>query len=113
MAECMPICAAVRGLIQDVKYGIRLMAKSPWFTAAAVLTLALGIGVNSAGFSIANGFWWKRLPFENPKEVVTLAMSDGTSQPNEARMNYPEYVDIRSRVKSLKAMAAVQQTAVV
>jgi putative ABC transport system permease protein len=113
MAERMPICAAVRGLIQDVKYGIRLMAKSPWFTAAAVLTLALGIGVNSAGFSIANGFWWKRLPFENPKEVVTLAMSDGTGQPNEARMNYPEFVDIRARVKSLKAITAVQQTAVV
>jgi putative ABC transport system permease protein len=113
MAERMPICAAVRGLIQDVKYGIRLMAKSPWFTAAAVLTLGLGIGVNSAGFSIANGFWWKRLPFENPKEVVTLAMSDGTGQANEARINYPDFVDIRSRVKSLKAMAAVQQTPVV
>jgi putative ABC transport system permease protein len=100
----------LRGLLQDIKYGVRMMAKSPWFTAAAVLTLGLGIGVNSAGFSIANGFWWKRLPFENPKEVVTLGMSDGSGPANSAVMNYPEFVDIRSRQKALKAITAVQQT---
>jgi putative ABC transport system permease protein len=100
-------------LLQDVKYGLRMTAKTPWFTLVVVLTLALGVGVNSAGFSIANGVWWKKLPFENPKEVVTFGVSDGSGPPSEALLAYPEFVDIRSRVKSLKAVAAVEQRAIV
>lgn len=101
------------GLIQDVKYGLGQMAKNPWFTLVAVLTLGLGIGVNSAGFSLANTAWWQKLPFPNPKEIVVAAISDGSTAPSYARMSYPEFADVRSRAKSFKAIAAFGPQAMV
>ena len=82
------------GLFQDVKFGFRMMANHPCFTCVAALTLALGIGVNSAGFSIANGTWWKKLPFKNPKEVVSLGISNGQGAENSALMSYPEFAEV-------------------
>ena len=101
------------GLFQDVKFGLRMMARNPWFTFVAALTLAMGIGVNSAGFSIANGAWWKRMPFENPKEIVALVMSDGSIEPAQSNISYAEFVDIQSRARSFKELAAFEQDAIV
>src|SRR5215471_6235697 len=101
------------GLLQDVKFGFRMIAHNPWFTFVAALTVALGIGVNTVGFSIANGVWWKRLPFQNPQEVVTLGMSDGSIDPDLAHMSYPEFDEIRSRARSLKSLAAMQREPIV
>src|SRR5215469_8090557 len=101
------------GLLQDVRYGFRMIARNPWFAFVAALTLALGIGVNTAGFSIANGVWWKKLPFQNPKEVVTLGMSDGSIDPDLARMSYPEFDEMRSRAHSFKALAAIERQPIV
>jgi len=101
------------GLFQDVKFALRMMAKNPWFTLIAVLTLALGIGVNSAGFSLANAAWWQQVPFPNPKEIVVAAISDGSTAPSYARMAYSEFYDVRSRAKSFKAIAAFGEQAMV
>jgi putative ABC transport system permease protein len=59
-------------LLQDVRYGVRLLLKKPVFTAVAVLTLALGIGVNTALFSVINGVLIRPLPFREPERVMTL-----------------------------------------
>ena len=59
-------------LIQDLRYGLRTLARSPWFTAAAVLSLALGIGANTAIFSVVNGVLLYSLPYQNEDEVVML-----------------------------------------
>lgn len=96
----------MKGLFQDIKFALRMMAKNPWFTLIAVLTLALGIGVNSAGFSLANAAWWQKIPFPNPKELVVAAITDGSTPPSYARMSSPELADVRSRAKSFKAIAA-------
>jgi putative ABC transport system permease protein len=97
------------GLFQDVKFGLRMMARNPWFTFVAALTLALGIGVNGVGFSIANGIWWKRLPFRNPQEIVNLVMTDGTSSADMAGLSFPELNDFRVRARSFKNLAAIEQ----
>jgi len=63
---------AVDALVQDVRFALRLLARQPAFTAAAVLTLALGIGANTAIFSVVNGVLLEPLPFDGAERIVTV-----------------------------------------
>jgi putative ABC transport system permease protein len=84
-------------LFQDVRYGLRMLAKSPGFTAVAVLTLALGIGANTAVFSVVNTVLLKPLPYAQPDRLVAVESmwTRGTPVPN--LLSYPDFFDFRAQ----------------
>jgi macrolide transport system ATP-binding/permease protein len=92
-------------LLQDLRFGLRMLMKKPSFTFVAVLTLGLGIGANTAVFSLVNTILLRPLPIAHPEQVVTL----NNGLPGQASfplMGYVEYKDYRDRNQSLAGLAA-------
>src|SRR2546423_9774930 len=89
---------------QDVRYGLRVLAKNPGFTAIAVLTLALGIGANTALFSVVNGVLLNPLPFPSPDELVAVYTKSPTFQ--ESSVSYPNFLDWQKDSHSFASLCA-------
>ena len=92
---------------QDLKFGLRMLARNPGFTAVALLTLALGIGANTAIFSVVNAVLLKRLPYPDPARLVTVL----ETQENEGAMglSWPNFVDWRNQIQAFETVAATRQ----
>jgi putative ABC transport system permease protein len=92
------------GLVQDIRFAVRLLAKERWFTLAAVVALALGIGVNSMMMTILNGYYLRGLPVDEPDRV--LALGTRAADGRERGVSYPDYDDWRRASRSFDAMGA-------
>jgi len=93
---------------RDVKYAIRRLLHNPGFSLIVVLTLALGIGANTAIFSIVNGVLLRPLPYDQPDRLVALNHYYGNLDGLEAGFAVPTYRDIRERMKIFDAFAVGQ-----
>src|SRR5688572_32834342 len=91
-------------LLQDVRYALRLMWKSPGFTAVAVITLALGIGANTAIFTVLDAALTRSLPFAEPNRLMTIPMTKG-GEFNQMEASYPNYLDWVERQGSFASIA--------
>ncbi len=100
--------AMMERIWQDCRYAIRALRKTPGFTAAALLVLALGIGANSAVFSLINALLLKPLAVTNPERLTGLYSRD-TKHPDSYRaFSYPNYVDIRDNNPAFSSLMAHQ-----
>jgi macrolide transport system ATP-binding/permease protein len=84
-------------LMQDLQYGARLLAKRPGLSTIAIVTLALGIGANTAIFSLVNTALLRPLPIEKPDRLVSLNSVSTTGKDNYPTFSYPNYRDLRDR----------------
>ena len=94
----------MRTIWQDVKYGARALGKSPAFTAVAVLAVALGVGANTAIFSVVNTVLLRALPYENSERLVALYTGRGPNEPG-GPLSYPDLLDYRAQAQSLEYVA--------
>ncbi|HZB45214.1 MAG TPA: ABC transporter permease, partial [Pyrinomonadaceae bacterium] len=92
-------------LWNDVRYGLRTLAKHPGFTSVAVLTLALGIGANTAIFSVINGVLLRPLPYAEPERLVSVWFT-GTDERVESFASFPDLADWRAQTNSFEELAA-------
>jgi len=92
----------MRTFLQDLRYGARMLMKQPGFTLIAILTLALGIGTNTAIFSVVDALLLRPLPYADAERLVLLSE---TSAGQRDSASYPNYADWRARAQSFEGMA--------
>jgi putative ABC transport system permease protein len=95
-------------MLQDIQYGLRQLVKNPGFTLVAALTLALGIGANTAIFSVVNAVLLKPLPFPAPHQLLAAGMvnsRNGTSPDQLGSLSYPDFFDFREQNRTLAGIA--------
>ncbi len=96
-------------LWQDVRYGIRMLAKRPGFTIIAVLALALGIGANMAIFSVVNAVILRPLPYKDPEQIVTILGTAPKLDINVFPVSGPDFVDWRNQNHVFEQLAAMEE----
>jgi len=97
-------------LFQDVRYGMRMLTKNPGFTLAAAITLALGIGANTAIFSIVNAAILRPLPYKDSSRIVSISVHTAMFPTFSLGASWPDFQQIRSQAASVEQTAAYSNT---
>ena len=95
-------------LWQDVRYALRMLGKSPMLTVIVILTLALGIGANTAIFGLVNGILFRPLPVKSPEQIVVLAGQAQGDALGIFTLSYPQLVDLRKQADAFSDVFASQ-----
>ncbi|HEU4432160.1 MAG TPA: ABC transporter permease, partial [Pyrinomonadaceae bacterium] len=96
----------MQNLIQDIRFGLRMLAKSPSISIVATIALALGIGANTAIFSVVNAVLLRPLPFPNPDSLVSLFETDQQRGYKTGSHSYPNFFDLRAQNTSFERVAS-------
>src|SRR5205085_7421259 len=100
-------------MIADFRFALRTLAKTPGFALIAVLTLALGIGANSAIFSVINAVLLHPLPFPKPNQLVAVWSKVANDNLEKQTESVPDYIDLRDQSQTLAALAAFTRSGAV
>lgn len=92
------------GILQDLRYGLRMLRNNPGFTAAAIITLTLAIGANTALFSVVNAVLFRPLPVAAPHKLVNVYNSSPREMFDHLPLAYPDYADLRDSTKTLSGL---------
>src|SRR5690348_12264977 len=84
-------------LLQDIRYALRTLRKTPALTVVVALTIAIGVGVNTATFSLVNGFLIRPMPVPQPQQIVALPIEEANSPLGALGFSYPEFADFRQQ----------------
>src|ERR1043165_9845571 len=95
-------------IIKDIRFGLRGLVKRPGFTAIAVITLALGIGANTAIFSVVNAVLLRPLPFKDPDRLMVVWERRASSGSANLPLSGHEYAAFKDRSKSFEAITLIQ-----
>src|SRR2546421_277019 len=96
----------MENLWQDLRYGIRMLLKAPSFSIIATIALALGIGANTAIFSVVNAVLLRPLPFPNSEQLMTIWETDYSRGQVRSSASYPDFVDWRDQNHVFERMAS-------
>ena len=97
-------------LIQDIRYGIRVLKKNPGFTVVAILTLALGIGANTAIFSIVDAVLVRPLPYPDPQRMFMVCQTRPELGATKNGVSFPNYIDWTRATTSFESLTAIRGT---
>src|SRR5262249_2834400 len=92
--------------VQDFRFALRMIRKRPWFSAAIVGTLALGMGVNTAVFSLGNAVLYKPLPFAGGERLVMASAANRAAGRDTVSVSYADYRSFRDSATSFERLEA-------
>ena len=96
-------------MFQDLRYGVRMLVKHPGFTLVAVLTLALGIGINAAVFSVVDGVLLRPLPYRDADQLVRIWSANQETGQRFLETSYQDFQQIKEQARSFASMAAFSE----
>src|SRR5262245_65412161 len=95
----------IEDVLKDCRYGLRLLVKERWYSVVAIVTLALGIGVNSVGFTIVNAAFLRGPAFKDAHQLFMLSWQRGSAA-QRVNISYPELQDWRSQSRAFSGIGA-------
>jgi putative ABC transport system permease protein len=98
----------MESLVRDVRLAVRMLARSPGFTAVVLLTLAVGVGANTAIFSVVNAVLLRPLPYAQPERLVAVYQTRLSQSISRTGVSYPNYADLAGQSQSFERLAAIR-----
>ena len=96
-------------MFQDLRFALRLIASHRWFSAAVIVTLGLGIGINTTVFTLVNAALFKPVPIPGGERLVTLANYKLTKPEERSRLSWPDYLEYKAASRSFEGLEAVNR----
>ena len=97
----------LENFVHDIRFGFRMLCKSPSVTVVVVIAIALGVGANTAIFSVVNGFLLRPLPVPSPEQITVLAIQQKEAPVGSSGFSYPEFVDFRRQAATVADMFGI------